>query len=55
MATRALAIASPSFFAASVATTNTPRPVASRLPKEPPIAMGLPVTTPVDVLPWLTE
>ena len=35
--------------------TNTPRPVASRRPRLPPSEIGLPVTTPVDVRPWLTE
>jgi len=41
--------------AASQPTTNTPRPVASRRPSEPPSVIGLPVTTPVDVWPWFIE
>jgi len=32
--------------AASMSTYTTPRPVASRLPADPPKAIGLPVTTP---------
>lgn len=41
--------------AASQATTNTPRPVASTRPRLPPSAMGLPVTTPVAVEPSFIE
>ena len=41
----------PSFCMAAAPVTNTPRPVASLRPSEPPSATGLPVTTPVLVLP----
>src|SRR5258708_23873879 len=37
----------PSFLIASSHTIITPRPVASRRPREPPILMGFPVTTAV--------
>ena len=33
----------------------TPRPVASLRPTEPPIASGLPVTTPSTEWPWFIE
>ncbi len=41
--------------ATSLPTTNTPRPVASTRPREPPRGIGLPVTTPVAVVPWFME
>ena len=41
----------PMCLAASTPTVNTPRPVASRRPSEPPRSTGLPVTTPVAVEP----
>ena len=37
------------FASAQRVTTRQPRPVASLRPSEPPIATGLPVTTPVTV------
>ena len=52
---RAPSIGTLRFFAAARPMTNTPRPVASRRPRLPPSEIGLPVTTPVDVRPWLTE
>ncbi len=52
---RAPLISRPRLRAASTPTTNTPRPVASRRPSEPPSEIGLPVTTPVDVLPSFIE
>src|SRR5712664_2041166 len=39
----------PSFLQASSQTIITPRPVASRRPREPPMLMGFPVTTAVTV------
>jgi hypothetical protein len=33
----------------------TPRPVASRRPSDPPISIGLPVTTDVEVCPTCIE
>jgi len=41
--------------AASRPVTNTPRPVALTRPSEPPRWIGLPVTTPVAVLPVFIE
>ena len=41
----------PRCLAASRVTIITPRPVASRRPSEPPISIGLPVTTAVEVWP----
>ncbi len=32
-----------------------PRPVASRRPADPPTMIGLPVTTPGTLLPWVME
>ncbi len=54
-ATRAPLISRPILRAASEPTTNTPRPVASWRPSEPPSEIGLPVTTPVAVLPEFIE
>ncbi|MNV68623.1 hypothetical protein D3C71_1614890 [compost metagenome] len=50
-AMRAPSIFRPVWCAASRPTVNTPRPVASRRPSEPPRSTGLPVTTPVAVSP----
>jgi hypothetical protein len=41
--------------ATSRPVTNTPRPVAFSRPREPPRWIGLPVTTPVMVVPWFME
>ena len=46
-ATVAPLMSRPRCFAASRVTIITPRPVASRRPSEPPISIGLPVTTAV--------
>jgi len=45
----------PVSLAASTPTVNTPRPVASTRPSEPPRSTGLPVTTPVAVEPVFIE
>ncbi len=54
-ATRAPSSTSPVRRAASTPTVNTPRPVASTRPSEPPSSTGLPVTTPVAVAPVFME
>jgi hypothetical protein len=54
-ATRAPSIGRPVSLAASTPTVNTPRPVASTRPSEPPRSTGLPVTTPVAVAPTFME
>ena len=54
-ATRAPSMLRPICAAASQAMVNTPRPVASRRPSEPPTSTGLPVTTPVAVSPMFIE
>ena len=50
-AIRAPSSFTPTFRMAASPVTNTPRPVASARPSDPPSATGLPVTTPVAVLP----
>ena len=50
-ATVAPLMSKPRCLAASRVTIITPRPVASRRPSDPPISIGLPVTTAVDVWP----
>src|ERR1700745_1540113 len=47
--TRVESTLSPSFLTASSHTIMIPRPVASRRPRDPPMLMGLPVTTAVTV------
>ena len=54
-ATRAPSRFMPSRRAASRPVTNTPRPVALTRPSEPPRCSGLPVTTPVAVVPVFIE
>jgi hypothetical protein len=39
----------------SSATIETPRPVASTRPREPPISSGFPVTTPGTFIRWCME
>jgi hypothetical protein len=54
-ATRAPSSGKPMRRAASRPVTNTPRPVALTRPSEPPRCKGLPVTTPVAVVPVFIE
>jgi hypothetical protein len=45
----------PSCWSAFSVTIMQPRPVASGRPRDPPSAIGLPVTTPVVVWRWCME
>ncbi|MNH27560.1 hypothetical protein D3C79_876770 [compost metagenome] len=54
-ATLAPSSCTPKRLATSQPVTNTPRPVAFSRPREPPRWIGLPVTTPVMVVPWFME
>ena len=55
MATRSPSRVSPRRRASSSTQTSTPRPVASKRPRLPPTATGLPVTTAGTVWPWPME